>query len=188
MTQNDIALVGVNQIGIAMALAIKSAVPESAVVLIDQNSRRLREAGKYGKFDRSVSDPAAGCQDAALVILNLAPSQLQQAFTLIGPVLPIDAVILDLSGAKDAAVRWAAELLPAHVHYMGCHLILHPTQAAQTEPTATFFHGAVLCMTPTAQTDAGAIKIGSDLAKALGARPYFLEVAEHDGMIGAVEG
>lgn len=188
MTKNDIALVGVDQIGIALALAIKSAVPESAVVLIDQNSRRLREAGKYGKFDRSVSDPAAGCQGAALVILNLAPSQLQQAFTLIGPVLPIDAVILDLSGAKEAAVRWAAELLPEHVHYMGCHLILHPTQAAQTEPTATMFHGAVLCMTPTAQTDAGVIKIGSDLAKALGARPYFLEVAEHDGMIGAVEG
>jgi prephenate dehydrogenase len=50
------------------------------------------------------------------------------------------------------------------------------------------FHGAVLCMTPTAQTDQDVIEIGGDLAKALGARPYFLEATEHDGMIGAVEG
>jgi prephenate dehydrogenase len=50
------------------------------------------------------------------------------------------------------------------------------------------FYGAVLCMTPTAKTDAGVIKIGSDLARTLGARPYFLETAEHDGMIGGVEG
>jgi prephenate dehydrogenase len=188
MTKSNIALVGIDQIGIAIALAIKSAVPDSAVVLVDQNSRRLRDAGKYGKFDRTVSDPVAGCKDAVLVILNLAPSQLAQAFTLIGPVLPVDAVVLDLSGAKETAVRLAAELLPKHVHYMGCHLILHPERAAETEPSAALFHGAVLCMTPTAETDAGVIKIGSDLAKALGARPYFLEVAEHDGMIGGVEG
>ncbi len=188
MAKGHIALVGLDRVGIALALAIKTAVPGSAVVLVDPENRRLREAGKYGKFDGSQTSLVAGCRDAALVILNLATSQLQEAFTQIAPVLSTDAVLLDLGGVKEEAVRLAAELLPAHVRYMGCHLILHPERASQAEPSSTFFHGAVMCMTPTTQADEGVIKIGSDLAKALGARPYFLEPGEHDGMVAAVEG
>ena len=187
MATGQIALVGMDQIGIALALSIRSAVPDRGLILVDSDNHRLHEAGKYGKFE-SKSNLVAGCRGAALVILNLGLSQLREAFRSIGPVLPPEAVLLDLSGVKDEAARQAAELLPADVHYMGCHLILHPERAAQAEPSATLFHGAVLCMTPTAQTDQSVIKIGGDLAKALGARPYFLEAVEHDGMIGAVEG
>ncbi len=188
MPRGQIALVGVDVIGIALALSIRTAVPDSLVILVDPDKRRLKEANKYGKFEGSQSNLAAGCRDAALVILNLPTSELREAFTLIGPVLPVDAVVLDLGGVKEEVARWAAELLPAHVHYMGCHLILHPERAAQAEPNAALFQGSVLCMTPLAQTDQGVIKIGSDLARALGARPYFLEAAEHDGMIAGVEG
>ena len=187
MATGQIALVGMDQIGIALALSIRASVPDRAVILVDADNHRLHEAGKYGKFE-SKSGLAAGCRGATLVVLNLGLSQLREAFKLIGPVLSPEAVLLDLSGVKEEAARWAAELLPARVRYMGCHLILHPEQAAQTEPSATLFHGAVLCMTPTAQTDESVIKIGGDLAKALGARPYFLEAVEHDGMVGAVEG
>jgi prephenate dehydrogenase len=37
-------------------------------------------------------------------------------------------------------------------------------------------------------TDEIAIKSGSDLARTIGARPYFMDVLEHDGLLAAVEG
>lgn len=87
-----------------------------------------------------------------------------------------------------AVDEWAAELLPRSVHYVICHLVLHAEKAAQIQPDADLFHGAVLCLLPAPQTDEGAVKIGGDLAHTLGARPYYLDIVEHDGMLGGVEG
>ncbi len=188
MAKGPIALVGADQVGVALALALKRALPDSTLVLVDRDNRRLREAAKIVKYDRSDSNLKSGCRGAVLAILNLPPSQLYEALKLIGPDLVPDSVILDLCGVKEPVYRWAEEVLPAQVHYMGCHLILHPEKAEQLTPNADLFHGAVLCMMPTARTDPGVITIASDLAKALGARPYFLEPAEHDGMVAGVEG
>jgi prephenate dehydrogenase len=74
------------------------------------------------------------------------------------------------------------------VRHLSCHLVLHPDVDEWSEPTLEFFHGAVLCMAPTPDTDETAIKSGSDLAKIIGARPYFMDVHEHDGLLAAVEG
>lgn len=188
MAKGQIAVVGMDNVGISMALAIKRALPESNLVIVDPVGRRLREAGKFAKFEQTATDVASGCRGAALVILNVRPSQLREAFKLIGPQMIEDAVILVLTPVAVAADEWAAELLPRGVHYMICHLVLHPEKAAQTQPDADLFHGAVLCLLPAPQTDGGVVKIGGDLARTLGARPYYLDAAELDGMLGGVEG
>jgi prephenate dehydrogenase len=143
---------------------------------------------KHGKFDRGDATIAAACRDASLVILNVPPSQLREAFQLIGPALREGAVVLDLSPVKVPVLNWATELLPSNVRHLSCHLILHPEVSELGEPRADLFHGAVLCMTPTADTDEVAIKNGSDLARVLGARPYFMDPFEHDGLAAATEG
>jgi prephenate dehydrogenase len=188
MAKGQIAIVGMDIVGTSMALAIKRALPESNLVIVDPVGRRLREADKLAKVKQTATNIASGCQGAALVILNVRPSQLREAFTLIGPQVIEDAVVLTLTPVATAADEWAAELLPKTVHSMSCHLVLHPEKAAQAQPSADLFHGAVLCMLPTPQTDGGVVKIGGDLAHALGARPYYLSAAELDGMLAGVEG
>ena len=188
MAKGQIAIVGMDTVGVSMALAIKRALPESNLFIVDPVGRRLREAGKFAKFEQTATDVASGCRGAALVILNVRPSQLQEALKLIGPQVIEDAVILVLTPVAVEAQGWAAELLPRGVHHMICHLVLHSEKAAQTQPDAALFHGAVLCMLPAPQTDGGVVKIGGDLARTLGARPYYLDAAELDGMLGGVEG
>jgi len=188
MAKGQIAVVGMDTVGVSLALAIKRALPESNLVIVDPAGRRVREAGKFAKFEQTATNIASGCRGAALVILNLPPSQLREAFQLIGPQLNEDAVILVLTPVAVAADEWAAELLPRGVHYMICHLVLHSEKAAQTQPDADLFHGAVLCLLPAPQTDGGVVKIGDDLARTLGARPYYLGAAELDGMLGGVDG
>ncbi len=188
MAKGQIAVVGMDTVGVSMALAIKRALPESNLVIVDPAGGRLREAAKLAKFEQTATNMASGCRGAALVILNLPLAQLREALQVVGPQMIEDAVILAFTPVAVAANEWAAELLPRGVHHMSCHLVLHAEKAAQTQPDADLFHGAVLCLLPTPQTDGGVVKIGGDLALTLGARPYYLNAAELDGMLGGVEG
>jgi len=188
MAKGQISIVGLDSIGVSLVLAIKQSQPDAFIVGIDADPRRLRDAMKPGKLDRNDASLVTGCRDASLIILNVPPSQLRDAFQQIGPVLRDNAVIVDLSPVKAEVIGWANELLPKPERHLSCHLVLHPQVNENDEPSATLFHGAVLCMTPTTETDEVAIKSGGDLARVLGARPYFMDVYEHDGLAAAVEG
>ena len=56
------------------------------------------------------------------------------------------------------------------------------------EPSAELLDGAIYCLTPGTDTAPEALQTVADLAQAVGAQPYYLDAAEHDGLIAAVEG
>ncbi|MBP7687119.1 MAG: prephenate dehydrogenase [Thermoflexales bacterium] len=188
MAKGLITIVGLDPIGIALAQAVKQARPNALVAGVDADPRRVQAALKVTPLDRNDTNVAAAARDADLIILNVPPSELREAFKLIGPNVRDGAVVLDLTPIKAAVQDWAAEFLPSTVRHMSCHLVLHPEVDEWRVPGPDLFHGAVLCMAPTADTDETAIKSGSDLAKIIGARPYFMDVHEHDGLLAAVEG
>ena len=74
---------------------------------------------------------------------------------------------------------------------MSCCLkqrISYPEDVEQQEPRADLFDGSLLCLVTNAETTERALKAGSDLARIIGARPYFMEAFEHDSLLAAVEG
>ena len=188
MAKGQITIIGLDAIGVSLTLAIKRARPAAFIVGVDDDPRRLQAALKFGQLNRTEPLAVAGGRDADLVVINVPPSQLRATFQQIGPSLRDGAVVLDLSPIKAQVLTWAAEFLPDTVRHLSCHLALHPDVNEWSEPKAELFHGAVLCMTPTTETDEVAIKSGSDLARVIGARPYFMDVHEHDGLLAAVEG
>jgi prephenate dehydrogenase len=86
-------------------------------------------------------------------------------------------------------MQWAEELLPAGVHFVGGNPILrggaegYGLDAASSE----LFVGGLFCLTPPAEAEPAAVKLAADLVTVLGARPFFLDAAEHDGLASAVE-
>jgi len=188
MAKGLITIVGLDSIGIALAQAIKQVRPGALVMGVDADPRRVQAALKVTPLDRNDTNVAAATRDADLIILNVPPSQLRVTFKQIGPNVRDGAVVLDLTPIKASVQDWATEFLPSTVRHMSCHLVLHPEVDEWRTPGPDLFHGAVLCMAPTPDTDETAIKSGSDLAKIIGARPYFMDVHEHDGLLAAVEG
>jgi prephenate dehydrogenase len=188
MAKGQITIVGLDSIGIALAQAIKRARPGAIVSGVDADPRRVQAALKAVALDRNDTNAAAAGRDADLIVLNVPPSQLRETFKQISPNLRDNAVILDFSPIKASVLEWAAEFLPPTARHLSCHLVLHPDVDEWSEPKPEMFHGAVLCMAPTPDTDDVAIKSGSDLARIIGARPYFMDVHEHDGLLAAVEG
>jgi prephenate dehydrogenase len=190
MAKPQITIIGLNQVGVSLALAIKQQRPETFIVGADTRVELLRDAMKTGQIDRNDTNLVVACREAGLIIITSPVSQLRDIFVTIGPELPAGAVVIDLSSVKAEVSKLAEQLLPATVNHLGCHLILHPEVADRfpEEPHADLFHGSILVMTPTADTAEVAIKAGSNLAKTIGARPYFMDVLEHDGLLAAVEG
>ncbi len=52
--------------------------------------------------------------------------------------------------------------------------------------SADLFESKLFCLTPDTSTEDAAVHLAADLVEALGARPFFLDPLEHDGMAAAV--
>ncbi|HSD83450.1 MAG TPA: hypothetical protein VLG46_06310, partial [Anaerolineae bacterium] len=149
---------------------------------------RRRVASRLGKVDRVESNFAAGCRDATLIIINAPLLQLHEALQALAERPPANAVVLALAPVAGVPQRWAAEVLPKDLPYLVAHLVLHPDAAVEAEPRADLFHGAVLCLLATVDTLERALTAGSDLARVLGARGYFMDAGEHDALLAMAEG
>lgn len=188
MARKQVAVVGLDTVGIALTLALKLHASDAVVVGVDADADRRREASRLGKVDRVESHFTAGCRDATLIILNAPLLQLQEALQALGEQPPANAVVLALAPVAGAPQRWAAEFLTERLPYLVAHLVLHPDAAVEGEPRADLFHGAVLCLLAEVNTSERALTAGSDLARALGARTYFMDAGEHDVLLALAEG
>jgi prephenate dehydrogenase len=188
MANRQVAIVGLDLMGISLAQAIKRVSPEIAVVGVDADADRRREASRVGKVDRAEGNFTTGCRGASLIILNAPLLQLKEALQALGAQPPSNAVVLALAPVAVEPQRWAAESLPKDMPYLVAHLVLHPAAAVEGEPHADLFHGAVLCLLATVDTHARALKTGSELARTLGARGYFMSAEEHDALLAVAEG
>ncbi len=190
MAKGQITIIGMDQVGVSLVLAIKRQRPEAFIVGADTRVDLLRDAMKTGQLDRNDTNLVVACREASLIIITSPASELRDVFSTIGAQLLAGAVVIDLASVKSEVLKIAEEALPKTVHHLGCHLILHPDASDRfpAEPDADLFHGSILVMTPAIHTDEVAIKSGSSLAKTIGARPYFMDVLEHDGLLAAVEG
>lgn len=188
MARGQISIVGMDHVGVALTLAIKSTVPDAFVVAVDADANRLRDAVRSGKVDRTDANLIGGCREASLIILNAPLAQLPEALQVLGPQLTENTAVLALAPVASKPLQWAGEFLRRNTPYLVCHLVLHPDTAAEGEPRADLFHGAVLCMLATVDTGEHALKSGSDLARAIGARGYFMDPVEHDALFAMAEG
>ena len=188
MANRQVAIVGMDTVGIALAQAIKQSSAESVIVAVDADGDRRRAATRLAKVDRAEANFVNGCREADLIILNAPLLQLREAFQALGEMLLVQTVVLALAPVAVEPQRWADEFLPKGAPYLVGHLILHPDAAVDGDPPEDFFHGAMLCLLATVDTHNRAINAGSDLARLLGVRGYFMDAGEHDALLAMVEG
>jgi prephenate dehydrogenase len=189
MARRQIAVVGLDTVGIALTQALKESAPDVVLVAVDADAGRRREATRLGKVDRAEANFVNGCRGANLIIINAPLLQLREALQLLGEQPPAGAVVLALTSVAVEPQRWATEFLPQDMPYLAGHLILHPDAPVSDEPQADpLFQGAVLCLLATVDTQQRALTAGSELARALGARGYFMDAVEHDALLAMTEG
>jgi len=199
----QVAIVGLGMIGASMGLALRQSGVASAVIGHDKDPGIANQARKLEMVDKAEWNLVSACENADLIVLATPIGAIEPTLKAIAPYLRPGCVVIDTATLKAPVLAWAEAILPKEVHFVGTDPILvrqpsaavRPGQAAGTEvqPTglkaarADLFKDALFCLVPVPRTDALAVKLAADLVTVLGAKPFFVDATEHDGLLAAVE-
>jgi prephenate dehydrogenase len=185
LAHNRVAILGTGLIGSSVGLALKALRPQTQVVGYDASGENLRRAQSAKAIDRraSLRDALA---DADLVIISTPVGSMKMLFEEMAPLLPVHALVMDTGSTKAQVLRWAEDLLPNGVRFIGGHPMAGKTETGPDAADAKLFNGAVWCLAPLPSAERDAIDEAVRLVESLGASPYFLDPDEHDGLVASV--
>jgi prephenate dehydrogenase len=182
-----ITIIGLGLIGGSIALALKrSGVPNLEIVGSDIDRSAERAAKKAGAIDREEHDLAKAVSGAAMTIVATPITAVRDVFTAIAPHLSEGAIVTDTCSTKGEVMKWAAELLPENVNFIGGHPMAGKETAGIGHAEAGLFTGRAYCICPTVNSPDSAIKSIMALAELIGAEPMFIDADEHDVYAAAI--
>ena len=182
-----IAIVGLGLIGASLGLALKRAgLDDVELVGYDKEWGVGGRAEKRGAIDRTARDLPSAVRDASLVILATPILAMREVMEAMAPALREGCVVTDTGSTKAQVLRWAKELLPAHVHFVGGHPMAGKESSGLDAAEADLFRDAPYCVVPSVDAEERAINAVLALIAAVGAYPVFLDANEHDSYVAAV--
>lgn len=142
-------------------------------------------AKKMKAVDRTEWSLPKSVEGADFIIIAVPPLAVREVFETIAPNLKAGAVVCDVTSTKADVMKWAAELLPEHVHFVGTHPMAGKAVSIEGAE-ADLFKDATWCVVPSVNADEGAVQTVLGMVNALGAEPLFVDAHEHDGFVGGV--
>jgi prephenate dehydrogenase len=183
-----IALIGTGLIGASIGLGLRSSkLTGVEIVGYDESGEALAGARKRGAIDAGARSPGDAVKGARLVVIATPALAARAVLQEIAPVLEEGAVVTDTLSTKAEIMRWAAELLPESVSYVGGHPMAgKATSAGPADAEAGLFRDKAYCVIPSPHASEAAIRSVLGLVALLGAEPVFVDAAEHDQYVAAV--
>jgi len=186
--EDRVTIVGLGCVGASIGLALREQVPALEVVGHDIEPDRARQAVQKGAVSKADWNLPGACEGARLVILALPLPAVRDTLEVLGPHLEEGCVVTDTATLKVPVLEWARQYLPEGVLFVTGTPIPGPAigeggpLVGPEAARADLFEGGLYCITPSRDTDPGAVSVLLDLIRMLGARPLFLEPLEFDGL------
>ena len=182
-----IALLGLGLIGGSLGLALKKSRLRDVELVGHSRSRETREkARRAGAIDTIAPDPASAVRDAAIVIIATPILTIRQMMEEIAPALPESCVVTDAASTKAEVMRWAQEILPEHVSFVGGHPMAGKELMGMDAAEAGLFEGKTYCIVPSPTAKETAVNAVVGLAELVKAVPVYMDAEEHDSYVAAV--
>jgi prephenate dehydrogenase len=182
-----IAIIGLGLIGGSLGLAIKRAQLRDVEIVGFARSRETREKAKRaGAIDRAAPGPDDAARGANIVIIATPIGAIPDTFERIAPVLSENALVTDAASTKNQVMRWARDLLPPSVDFVGGHPMAGKETTGIDVAEATLFEGKPYCIVPSVHAQESAVHTVVGLARLVGATPVFLDAEEHDSYVAAI--
>ena len=182
-----IAIIGTGLIGTSLGLAIKKAgIKDTQIVGLDIERSRANKAQKMGALDKVERSLPQLVSDASMVFISTPVLAMKEVMQIIGPRLPEGALVTDTGGTKQDVLEWAKEYIPRQADFVGGHPMAGKETPGPDHADAAIFQGRPYCIVPSPEASTKSVQSMMDLATAIGARPYFIDVSEHDSFVAAV--
>ena len=182
-----LAIIGLGLIGGSLGLALKRAQLKGLeIVGHDAEWGVNGRARKLGAIDREARHVPAAVEGAALVVIATPILHVRTVLEAMAPALSEGAVVTDTASTKRDVIRWAQELLPEGVSFVGGHPIAGKEQSGLAAADAALFEGHAWAITPPAHAPEQAVKTVENLIALVGAHPVIIDAEEHDSYLAAV--
>ena len=181
-----IAIVGTGLIGTSLALAIKDSNLNVDVVGTDYDSSARSGAQKTGAF-KSVEGRLANAVRGADVVVFATPVMvMREMMEATASDFKEGCVVTDVGSSKRVVLQWAEEVLPKTLSFVGGHPMAGKEKTGPENADGTMFQGKAYCIVPSLTADRAAVSSITTMAEAIGAKPFFIGVDEHDSFVAAV--
>lgn len=187
-----IAIIGLGLIGTSLGMALRNADPKESplgpveVVGFDREPRVTREARGRLAIDREARTLAEAVREAQIVIVATPVRAMQEVFQELATLLPAGAVVTDVASTKAQVCRWANELLPRTVSFVGGHPMAGREKSGPAAADPDLFREAIYCLTATHDTVSQAVEAVEALVRTVGAKPYYIDPEEHDVYVAGI--
>jgi prephenate dehydrogenase len=181
-----ITIIGTGLIGTSLGLALKqSQIKDLQLVGTDSSHEARSGAQKRDAFHRIENRLFPAIEGADIVVLATPVMAMKELMELIGPELPDGCVVTDVGSSKKVVLDWADQLLPKTVNFVGGHPMAGKETAGPQEAEARLFVDKTYCVIPSVRASQESVSEITTMVEAIGAKPYFIGVDEHDSFVAA---
>lgn len=182
-----ITIIGLGLIGGSLGMALKaSGLSSLEIVGHDREHGAENQAKRIGAIDKGEHNLPRAVQGASMVIIATPVLAVREVMEQIAPDLEPGVIVTDTASTKANVMRWAADVLPGEVSFVGGHPMAGKETAGIEAAEATLFKGKAYCLCPSVTASESSIKAMLGLATAIGAEPLFIDPAEHDQYAAAI--
>jgi prephenate dehydrogenase len=182
-----VTIIGLGLIGGSIGLALRQG-RKSKWEIVGHSRRRetVTKALSLGAIERGETNLKDAVERAELIIIATPVLTVKEILSEIAPHLPSGCIVTDTGSTKVQVMKWAEDMLPPTVHFIGGHPMAgretYGIQAAKAE----LFRRCTYCLTPSEKTSRESIDTVVGMVKKLGAIPFFIDAQEHDNLVAGI--
>ena len=180
-----IAIVGTGLMGTSLALAIKNSNLQVDIVGTDYDSSARSGAQKSGAFKKVEARLSSAIRGADVVVFATPIVAMREMMQSAADDFEEGCVVTDVGSSKKAVLQWAEEVLPKHVSFVGGHPMAGRELSGPQNADGDMFKGKTYCIVPSVSAERAAVSSVTTMAEAIGAKPFFIGVDEHDSFVAA---
>jgi len=182
-----VTIIGLGLIGGSIGLTLRQGKnPALEIVGYSRRPETVANALSLGAIGRGATNLKDAVKQADFVIIATPVLTVKEIFSEIAPHLPSGCIITDTASTKVQVMKWAEEILPPTVDFIGGHPMAgretYGVQAAEAE----LFRGCTYCLTSSEKASPKSIDTVTGMVKKLGAIPFFIDAQEHDNLVAGI--
>ena len=184
----QITIIGLGQIGASLGLALAAHKDQVTTVGHDKDFGVERLAQKNGAVENTNHNLPGSVENANVVILALPVHQVRETLEYIAQDLKKGTVVLDTTPIKAEVAKWAQEILPDGVYYVGLVPaigpdFLHETGTGLDSAKADLFSRSIFLLSAPQGTPGDVLQLISGIVGLTGASVMNTDFTESDGLM-----
>jgi len=182
-----VTIIGLGLIGGSIGLALRQGKkPGWEVVGCSRRQETVASALNLGAIERGETSLKDAVKQADFVIIATPVLMVKEVLSEIAAHLPSACIVTDTASTKVQVMKWAEEILPPRVDFVGGHPMAgketYGVQAAEAE----LFRGCTYCLALSEKASSESRDAATVMVNKLGAIPFFIGAQEHDNLVAGI--